>query len=455
MIVLFSIANFRSFNAEETFSMVADKRLSSNHLTHVISVPDVTAHILRTSVLYGANGAGKSNLFKALRYLKEIVLNTRKKNNDTGRENFRFAENTSARPTRFDLQFIAQDKLYRFTCAVTDKYITEESLVLVIGQQEKVLYERIRNEDGKVIIETDDKNVSDKFAALVTVGGPHNQTFLATIRANLDEDDYGEEISSVLAWFEESLTLIAPNEPFAPVGTMLARDSAFREFAGTFLKASATGVDAIKTQKQEITEETLRNLLPESVISRLFNGMNDEKGKTSVTLGSGTDEEFLIERSDKNHYYRLTVQADHKHQTEQSVRLNFSEESDGTRRLLNLIPALHHSHNRNAVYFIDEIDRSMHPMLAWKFLDFFLKSRTDEQRQIIVTTHESNLLDSDLLRRDEIWFADKDPDGATHLYSLSEFKPREDSDIRKHYLQGRFSAIPFLGNLEQLLKETK
>lgn len=456
MIVLFSIANFRSFNTEETFSMVADKRLSAIHPTHLISVPNATAQVLKTSVFYGANGAGKSNLFKALRYLKEIVLNTRRKNSDTGRESFRFAETTSVQPTRFDLQFIAQDNLYRLTCAVTDKHIIEESLVLIIGQQEKVLYERITNEDGKVIIETGDNNVSDRFAALATVGGPHNQTFLATIRANLDEDDYGEEISSVLSWFGDSLTLIAPNELFAPVGTMLAHDSAFREFAGTFLKASATGVDAIRVQKQEITEETLRNLLPEPIISRLFDdGMNDEKGKTSVTLEGETDEEFLIERSDKNHYYRLTVQADHNHQTEQSVGLDFSEESDGTRRLLNLIPALHHSDNRNAVYFIDEIDRSMHPMLAWKFLDFFLKSSADEQRQIIVTTHESNLLDSDLLRRDEIWFADKDPDGATHLYSLSDFKPRKGSDIRKHYLQGRFSAIPFLGNLEQLLKETK
>jgi len=100
------------------------------------------------------------------------------------------------------------------------------------------------------------------------------------------------------------------------------------------------------------------------------------------------------------------------------------------------------------VYFIDEIDRSLHPMLAWKFLEFFLKS--DAQHQIIVTTHESNLLDLNLLRRDEIWFAEKGTNGATHLYSLSDFKPRKDLDIRKHYLQGRFSAIPFLGNFEHL-----
>ncbi|MEN8220798.1 MAG: AAA family ATPase [Pseudomonadota bacterium] len=123
-----------------------------------------------------------------------------------------------------------------------------------------------------------------------------------------------------------------------------------------------------------------------------------------------------------------------EHHKEKSISLDLSEESDGTRRLLNLIPALHH----NAVYFIDEIDRSLHPMLAWKFLEFFLKS--DAQHQIIVTTHESNLLDLNFLRRDEIWFAEKGTNGATHLYSLSDFKPRKDLDIRKHYLQGRFSA---------------
>jgi hypothetical protein len=353
------------------------------------------------------------------------------------------------------LQFITQGKLYRFCCAVTDKHVIEEWLVQVIGGQEKAVYERITDENGKVKIEARDaENRGKKFAALVTVGGPHNQTFLATIRATLDEADYGEEISAVLAWFEDSLTLIAPDASFGTLGVMLANDSAFREFAGTFLRASATGVEAIKARKQEISEEALRSLLPESLLSRLLDdGDDDEEGKALVHIGK--NKELLIERSDKNHYYRLTIQTEHKHQKEKSINLDLSEESDGTRRLLNLIPALHHLHNRNAVYFIDEFDRSMHPMLAWKFLEFFLKSCVHEQHQIIVTTHEANLLDLDLLRRDEIWFAEKSPTGATHLYSLSDFKPRKDLDIRKHYLQGRFSAIPFLGNLEHLLEEKK
>jgi len=122
--------------------------------------------------------------------------------------------------------------------------------------------------------------------------------------------------------------------------------------------------------------------------------------------------------------------------------------------LLNLLPALYHLRTSTAVYFIDEIDRSMHPELVWKFLEFFLKMCESGQRQIIVTTHESNLLDLDLLRRDEIWFAEKDQSGSTHLYSLADFKVRKDLEIRKHYLQGRFGAVPFLGNLDRLITET-
>ncbi|HKT50165.1 MAG TPA: AAA family ATPase, partial [Candidatus Angelobacter sp.] len=108
-----------------------------------------------------------------------------------------------------------------------------------------------------------------------------------------------------------------------------------------------------------------------------------------------------------------------------------------------------------AVYFIDEIDRSLHPILIWKFLEYFLRSCKEGRQQVILTTHESNLLDLALLRRDEIWFAEKDDKGATRLYSLSDFKVRKDLEIRKHYLQGRFGAVPFLGGLDRLLEEQK
>lgn len=453
MIVSFSVSNFRSFSSEETFSLVASKRLAGSHEEHAVSIPDSEEKVLRTAVLYGANGAGKSNLFKALRYLKSTALRQRKKNSGTGREAFRFGGGANE-PSSFDLQFITGNKLYRFGFKAEDQKITEEWLVRVTGGKEKPVYERITDEDGNVTIKAPGlKAAGEKLKALVKVGGLQNQSFLATINANLDTPDFGKELGSILAWFK-SLLLIAPDESFAPLGHTLIKDFDFLEFAGNFLKSSSTGVDHLEAIKEEISEDKLRSLLPKDLVSKVLEDIREDKdGLAVVRLGEGS--ELLIERTDENHFYRITIQAAHEHQAGKVIQLELDDESDGTRRLLNLLPALHHLRTNSAVYFIDEIDRSMHPELVWKFLEFFLKSCEGGQRQIIVTTHESNLLDLDLLRRDEIWFAEKNQNGATQLYSMTDFNVRKDLEIRKHYLQGRFGAIPFLGNLDRLLEECK
>jgi uncharacterized protein len=216
------------------------------------------------------------------------------------------------------------------------------------------------------------------------------------------------------------------------------------------LRASSTGVDHLKVVKNEITEEELRSLLPEPIAATVLKKIaEDEDGTTVVRVGDSS--ELLVERKGANRFFRITIQSMHTQDQGREVSLELKDESDGTRRLLDLIPALHYLRSNSAIYFIDEIDRSLHPILVLRFLDFFLRSCKGAHRQIIVTTHESNLLDLDLFRRDEIWFAEKDLSAETHLYSLSEFKVRKDLEIRKHYLQGRFGAIPFLGNLEHLI----
>lgn len=452
MIVSFSVSNFRSFTTEQTFSLVASNRLSGRHEEHAIPIPDSKEKVLRTAVLYGANGAGKSNLFKALRYLKSVALRPRKKNSGTGREAFRFGKEANE-PSSFDLQFIVGNKLYRFAFKADDQRITEEWLARVEGGREKPLYERITDENGKVVIEAPGlKTAGEKLKALVTVGGPQNQSFLATVNAILDAPDVGEELGIILNWFKQSLILIAPNESFGALGHLLTKDSDFLKFAGDFLKSSSTGVDHLNAVKEEISEDKLRSLLPKDLVSKILEDIREDKDGIAVVKLDESDE-LLVERTDENHYYRITIQAAHEHQTGDIIPLELDEESDGTQRLLNLLPALHHLRTSSVVYFIDEIDRSMHPILVWSFLEFFLKSCERGQRQVIVTTHESNLLDLELLRRDEIWFAEKDTSGATNLYSLTDFKVRNDLEIRKHYLQGRFGAVPFLGNLDRLLAE--
>ncbi len=446
MIVSFSVSNFRSFSAEETISFVASKHLAGHHDDHTVPIPDSDERVLRAAVIYGANGAGKSNLFKAFAYMETMALQPRPRNRGTGREIFRLGDGQD-RPTVMDLQFIAQDKLYRFGFKADDRRITEEWLVQVIGGQEQTIYERTTDERGKVTIDAPGLEAGgEKLIALASVGGPQNQLFLATARATIDSSDLNEAIRGILDWFEGGLTLIAPDTRLASLGNRLAADPDLQRFAGDFLRSSSTGVDCLQVTKREVTEDDLRRLLPNGSASQ---GLTDDQLRRAaffVQLQHQNDE-LLVEGGK---HYLISVRAAHVGEGESPVSLYLNQESDGTRRLLDLIPALHDLQKRDSTYFIDEIDRSMHPILVRNFLDFFLKSSVGGPRQLIVTTHEANLLDLDLLRRDEIWFAEKDQVGATRFYSLIDFPIRADSEIKEHYMQGRFGAIPFLGNLDRL-----
>lgn len=126
-----------------------------------------------------------------------------------------------------------------------------------------------------------------------------------------------------------------------------------------------------------------------------------------------------------------------------------NEESDGSIRIMDFIPMLIDLRLNETVYLIDEIDRSMHPMLSQKILEYYFGHLTaDKDTQLIFSTHESNLLNLDLIRADEVWFVEKDAVGASHFTSLAEYKPRE--DVRKGYLQGRYGAIPFFAPINSL-----
>ena len=450
MIVSFSVSNFRSFQSEQTLSLVAGKRASGGHEDHAVKIPDSDEKVLKAAVLYGANGAGKSNLFKAIGFLHDLALTPKKRGMGTGRTPFKFSQANQA-PSEFDLQFIAGDKLYRFGVIIDDDKIIEEWLVQVIGTKEKILYERVTDSRGKVTVELGEELSSEnkKLKALATVGGPQNQSFLATIQANLDSFEIGESLKPIFEWFIRSLDLIEPDSRTLPIGHMLTTDEEFKKFANDFLKSSSTGVDRLIVRKEELSEEQLYKLVPKNLINEVISELEKEDSKQTL-IGLPGRGEVLIEKAEPDHFYSISIQAEHNKDSENPVVLDINEESDGTQRLLQLMPALHRLRTMSAVFVIDEIDRSMHPLLVWKFIEFFLSSCKQENRQIIVTTHESNLLDLTLLRRDEIWFVEKDSKGATQMYSLVDYRVRKDLEIRKHYLQGRFGAIPFLGNIERL-----
>jgi AAA15 family ATPase/GTPase len=447
MLVSLTVTNFRSFFEEQTFSLVASKRINGAHEGHAVPIPGSDERVLRAAVIYGANGAGKSNLLKALRYTKIFAMHPRPKSGGTGREAFRFADGPPT-PSSFDLHFIADDKLYRFGFTVDDDRVIEEWLQQISGNRERSLYTRKTDQHGKVDIKADGfKEVGKKLHALATVGGPPNQSFLATIVTNLAAEDYGQELASIINWFSDDLTVVGPNDTFSALGNLLTKNTEFLHFAGEFLRSASTGIHRLNTISSEMPDSELRSVIPETLLTRTVEEL-DEDG-TSFSLGDGT--EVHLEKSDTHRAFRIRIEALHNDANGKEIPLSLTEESDGTRRLLHLLPALYYLKAGRAVFFIDEIDRSMHPSLIIKFIEYFLEVCKAGRRQIILTTHETNLLNLDLLRRDEIWFAEKNNQGATHLYSLTDFKVRKDLEVRKNYLEGRFGAIPFLGDLDQII----
>jgi hypothetical protein len=177
--------------------------------------------------------------------------------------------------------------------------------------------------------------------------------------------------------------------------------------------------------------------------------INDlEGGNSNVVLRTASG--FLLITGESGKYLVKKVISFHQDSKGEKIKFEIEDESDGTQRLLDFIPAFDLILRNDLTIIIDEIDHSLHPALLKVLIQKVMDDDTT-QGQLIFTTHESNLLDFKIFRQDEIWFAEKDKTtGESSLYSLIDFKPRYDLDIRKGYLKGRFGAIPFMTNLVDL-----
>lgn len=250
MIVSFSVSNFRSFAGEQTISLVASREFA-DHPEHVVAIPDSPERVLRIAVLYGANGAGKSNLFKALQFLNAAATGQGR----VAQSAFRFA-NSADQPSIFDLQFIAGGKVYRYGVSIDQERVHEEWLYRVAGDSQQTVYERMTDSTGNVSI-TESNFSGDKLQALRVVGGQQHRSFLSTVNTTLNAADLGDDLGNVLGWFRRNLRLIAPSTGFAELGTFLGRSPEFRDFASTFLRETSTGIDDLEVTTREVTKEEI------------------------------------------------------------------------------------------------------------------------------------------------------------------------------------------------------
>jgi hypothetical protein len=173
-----------------------------------------------------------------------------------------------------------------------------------------------------------------------------------------------------------------------------------------------------------------------------------EDPKAVIGLFNGDGEEIVV-AEEPNGVMVKQLKTEHTAEDGKSVMFDLVEESDGSRRLLDYLPAFRDLLTKDVTYLIDEIERSIHPLLIKEIIRKFSEDDATAG-QLVFTTHESNLLDQEIFRQDEIWFVEKDSSGSTDLYSLCDFKEHNTKDIRKGYLSGRYGSIPFLSNLRDL-----
>ena len=242
---------------------------------------------------------------------------------------------------------------------------------------------------------------------------------------------------------KESLKIIFPDSRYEGISIRAEKDKDFAVATKSLLEYFNTGIvdiRRIKVSKEDVD-------LPKELISELLSEAEPNK---NFVIASPTDSTIYFFETDSDGITVIYKQnAIHRTENNDEIPFEMSEESDGSIRLLDFIPMLIDLRLNESVYLVDEIDRSMHPMLSKKLLEYYFKHLSNERdTQLIFSTHESNLLDLDLIRADEVWFVEKGHEGASHLTSLAEYKPRE--DIRKGYLQGRYGAIPFFAPVSSL-----
>ena len=454
MLIRFNVKNFLSFaeredGGSEEFSMIAGK--VRNKKEHVYDNEKIK--LLKFAAIYGANASGKSNLVKAMDYMRRIVLfgfpvgytDMYCKVDEANRE----------KASYFEVEIMLGDKYFAYgfeTILNQGKYISEWLVELTSDNREKLIFSR-NIEDGTFEIGDTlrDKGLIEKLKMYAEdIQEDSEVLFLSIMNKNkktlYQQYDEAAVFQDVYRWIKVNLDINYPNTLISDYSYLAERENV--EEIYRMISAFGTGITGFK-MVDVAPEKVLGNIpkaIRESILSEIekktVEMKNDENAKGfSVVMRSSKD--FFILTIDRNEKVECkTIKFSHG---KENVLFNISEESDGTIRILDLLVVLLSEENKT--YVIDELDRCLHPSLTYKFVDTFLQLAAKRNIQLIVTTHESRLLDFDLLRRDEIWFVNKRNSGESDMYSLEEYNTRFDQKIDKAYLEGRYGGVPIFSTV--------
>ncbi len=444
MLKRYSVENFSSIQTKNSLDFTAGR--TEENIGHVINFEKVK--ILKSAVIYGANASGKSNLIKSMDYAKKIILRSLKEV-DTYKKYFRLDKESLKKPTQFEFQIEIDNRFfsYGFYSLLQSKKITEEWLFEIGKNKSEKIFERKEGTITLGNIFRKNKKLHNRFNVYIDdMKNQTNQLFLSEIASkDLDTTEIPEValINNVYEWFNKRLVILYPDSKYGGISS-IGKNNSLSKIFKRHLKEFDTGVMDISSIEDEF--ENCKELTS-NIKKEIEKDLQQENVKISLQGPEGMLLTIYKDDEDNIKVQKLGL----VHGLDMKEVFELKDESDGTRRLFDLIPLIK-KFDDDYTIIIDEFDRSLHPKLTKKFFDLFY-SIENSKAQLIITTHESTLLDLNLLRRDEIWFVEKNDIGASNIFSLNQFKVRYDSKIEKAYLLGRYGAIPIFKTFDELDKD--
>jgi len=423
MIQEFSIRNYLSIKATQTLSFVPRKSDLDDDTFTAEASPGV--RLLKSALLYGANASGKTNILKALDFLRKIVIKTRKREDDTGFVPFNFDSEYRQSPGEFEIIFFHEQKKFKYYLKINETRILEEELNYYPGKRPAKLYERKTINDQEIFI---------KFNSTYKVNSAEEKMIRARTLPNVSVLSSFSEVSiqnkvlfSAFQGFSKLMPIIYPKTSLKEYTTrMINKDSKIEQLITILMKKADFNINKIVNREESIPfDESIFSKLnfPDTLVEKL-----KEKGKIT---------------RDKTEFYHNIIEND----SLKSYSLESELESRGTWRYFGLAGPILEALKHNEVLNIDELDSSLHPdLLCFIYLMFLVNSH---KAQMIFTLHNRELLDDkELRRRDNTWFTEKQKDGSTELYSIADIEGiRNDKSFEKLYKSGKFGAIPNLGSI--------
>lgn len=413
LIVEFSVTNFRSFKEKQTLSMTAanfPEHLEAN--TCQSGEENIEERLLRSAAVYGANGAGKTNILRALQTMQMIIVHSANPDFIFPCLPFKFSEASRNSPTEFVATFIQEGMRYQYGFSIKDNRIEKEWLIEFVYARGRMLFERSYDSERKDYTWEFSIHLKGQ-RTLWSESTRPNALFLSTaVQFN------SIQLLPAYLWFQKRLVII-------------------------FGQGGLNSILTINLLNQEDGKKQLLSFLTEAGLKEITDiEMRKEQIPHGATLFGNN---HIVEQKPNQSPHLLRFLFKHPADVLEHAYLEWADESAGTQTMFRNAGAWINVLKNGEVLLMDEIETNLHPLLIEFLIRKFHSSETNSQNaQILFTTHNTALLDQTIFRRDQFWFAEKNDKGESHIYPLQKYKPRNDAVLETWYKRGRYRAIPKL-----------